>query len=126
MEGKYTLEPLMFSLAIIQRDYRQKDDAWRHIGFIPNYHLPCKEEEKETLAEKALGLFHEILTVLLEDLAVLQNEPPCLSINLFGEIVNVRLILEVALLWVTSYHKTNIVVEKRVILGVLAVSIDNA
>jgi Plavaka transposase len=96
MEGKYTLEPLMFTLAVIRRDSRQNEDAWRHMGFIPNYHVSLNEEDQEQDAEKSLALFHELLGVLLEDLVELQANPPCMTMNLFGEMVNIRLILEVA------------------------------
>ena len=96
MEGKYTLEPLMISTTVIRRDYRQKDDAWRHLGFIPNYHHVTKEEEKENGAAKSVTLFHEILGLLLGDLADLQNHPPLMTLNLFREEVNVRPILVVA------------------------------
>ena len=97
MEGKYTLEPVMFSVAVIRHDYRQQDKAWRHLGFIPNYHNGTNEEDSNDKdAEKSLSLFHELLGVLLEDLEEMQANPPLLSLNLFGEDVDIRLIIEVA------------------------------
>lgn len=96
MEGKYTLEPLMISTVIIRRDCRQKEDAWRHLGFVPNYHHGSNDEEKENDAEKSLALFHEILALLLVDLVVLQQTPPLITVNLFGEEVNIRPIIVVA------------------------------
>ena len=47
-------------------------------------------------ATRSLTLFHEIISVLLEEMKMMQENPPLLSIKLFGQLVNVRLILEVA------------------------------
>jgi hypothetical protein len=63
----------MLSLAVNRQDFQQNSKAWYHIGFIPNYHLLCKEEEKEKTTEKSLALFHELLVVLLDDLSKLQK-----------------------------------------------------
>jgi hypothetical protein len=34
MEGSYSLEPMMFSLGVLRLETREKDSAWRHLGFI--------------------------------------------------------------------------------------------
>jgi hypothetical protein len=97
IDGKYSLEPAMFSLTILKREFRENAEAWRHLGFIPQYNsLKTENEEDDTDAEARLGTFHEILSILLEDVAELQRNPPLLCLFLFGEWVNVRLILEVA------------------------------
>ena len=102
MEGKYTLEPLMFTLAALRRNVREKDDAWRHVGFIPSHHGHSKGnddgdgDDEDDDAEKKLRTFHEILSVLLADLVHLQKNPPLLCLKLFGEFVNVHVHLEVA------------------------------
>ena len=95
IEGKYTLEPLMFSTGFLRRHIRQHSDAWRHLGFIPSYHQGFGEEEEKD-AQKSLATFHEIIEVFLADLVYYQGHPPCLTLNLFGEAVDLCLILEVS------------------------------
>jgi hypothetical protein len=92
MEGSYSLEPLMFTLGVIKRTYRENDDAWRHLGFIP-----AISSGLSSSPEKSLALTHECLQILLADLAALQANPPLLTLNLFGgQKCHVRLLLEVA------------------------------
>ena len=45
MEGSYSLEPLLFTLGVIRRTYRENEDSWRHLGFIPAPFL-TKEKKK--------------------------------------------------------------------------------
>jgi hypothetical protein len=85
IDGKYTLEPLMFSTGFFRRHVRQHADAWRHLGFIPNYHQGDGEEEEKD-SQRSLATFHEILDVFLSDLVYYQQHPPCLTLNLFGKL----------------------------------------
>jgi hypothetical protein len=95
MEGSYTLEPLMFTLGVIKRTYRENADAWRHLGFLPTLKSGSKMAKFRS-PEESLALQHELLSILLADLVELQLNPPLLTLNLFGQEVNVRLILDVA------------------------------
>ena len=36
VKGKHTLEPIMFTLGIFNRHYRNKSEAWRPLGYLPN------------------------------------------------------------------------------------------
>ena len=92
MKGAYTLELMMFSLGTIHHAEQEKDDAWCHLGFIPKHSHP-----KDT-AMKNLKCYHECLGILLTDLNELQDNPPLVTLHLFGTVVNVRLVFEVAFL----------------------------
>jgi len=97
MEGSYSLEPMMFSLGILRREAREKDNAWRHLGFIPSRSEKKKQKDNAGhQAEQALAFTHECLSILLEDVVALQREPPLLTLTLFGKQYNIRLIVEVA------------------------------
>jgi hypothetical protein len=99
MQGKYTLEPVMFTLAVLRRHIREKADAWRHLGFIPKHNSGTgseDEEENEADAEERLAVYHELLSLILESLEKYQRTPPLLHIRLFGQMVHVRPIFEVA------------------------------
>lgn len=92
MEGSYSLEPFMFTLGIIKRNIRELKDAWRHLGFIPS----CTDAATKSSPEKLLQFTHECMSILLEELAKLQKEPPLVEINLFGKLSKLRLKFEVA------------------------------
>ena len=92
MEGAYTLEPMMFSLGTIHRAEREKNDACHHLGFIPKHSHP-----KDTATEN-LKRYHDCLGILLTDLNELQDNPPLVTLNVFGTVVNVGLVFEVAFL----------------------------
>lgn len=93
MEGSYSLEPFLFTLGIIRRTFRENNDSWRHLGFIPT----CSDPKTKSCAEQSLAFNHECLQLLLEDLKELQQNPPLMELELFGETCRVRLILEVAI-----------------------------
>jgi len=90
MEGAYTLEPLMFTFGIIRLTERERNDAWRHLGFIPKYSRPNASSTAN------LRCYHECVSKLLHDVKAMQDDPPLLTLNLFGEIACVRPIFEVA------------------------------
>jgi len=98
MEGSYSLEPLVFTTGILRRHIQESHDAWRHLGFIPSRTIN-KEDVKQkgtNVGEHSLSFTHECLSILLKEVVELQRNPPLLTLNLFGEVCNVRLILEVA------------------------------
>lgn len=92
MEGSYTLEPLMFSLGVIRRTAREKDGAWRHLGFIP----ACTDPSTKSSPESHLRFTHQCLSILLSDLVAHQKDPPCVQVKIFGKEYRLRLIFEVA------------------------------
>jgi len=90
MEGAYSLEPLMFTVCVLRCHVLQSEHSWRHLGFIPS------KAVKSRNGEESLVFTHQCLSILLGDLTHLQQNPPLLTLHLFGEIHRVRLILEVA------------------------------
>lgn len=102
MEGSYSLEPLMFTIGLIRQSFRENPDAWRHLGFIPSFSGYDIEEDtgeqkrKKASPEESLSFTHECMSILLKDLAELQDSPPLLTVEIFGEVCRLRLILQVA------------------------------
>jgi hypothetical protein len=91
MEGSYSLEPLMFTLGLLQRTTREKDNSWRHLGFIPCRSDKKKQKQKASLqAEQSLAFTHECISILLADVVAVQKDPPLLNLNLFGKNHNIR------------------------------------
>ena len=95
-EGSYTLEPFVFTLGIIRREIRELARAWRHAGFIPSCSSVNNGNNGSLSAEETLSFTHECLSILLEDLAYLQENPPLLKLFLFGKERKVRLLLQVS------------------------------
>ena len=81
---RYSLEPLIFSLACIKRDKREDRRAWRHMGFLPSTKSSLDAKEK-------LQSYHRSLSVILEGLRAAQQQPPLVKITLAdGVIINRR------------------------------------
>lgn len=68
---RYSLEPVLFSLAAIPREKRESRHSWRHLGFLPQQHTHSEEE-----STSSLQFYHKCLSYLLEDLKEAQNNPP--------------------------------------------------
>lgn len=102
MEGSYSLEPLMFTLGIIRRTFRENPDAWRHVGFLPSFSGYQEDDDsrntkkKKKSPEESLRFTHECMGILLQDLVDLQQTPPLVVIELFGKQYRLRLIMQVA------------------------------
>jgi len=77
---RYSLEPLIFSLACIKRDKREDRKAWRHMGFLPS-------TKKIVEAKEKLHFYHRSLSVILEGLCVAQQKPPLVKITLADGVV---------------------------------------
>ena len=87
----------MFTTAVLRQSIREKDNAWRHLGFLPcQYKGITDDGDMECSAQKSLQMHHECLSVLLHDFYGLQQSPPLLSFDFFGCKEHVRLILQVA------------------------------
>jgi Plavaka transposase len=69
-KGDLTLEPVCITLGIFNQNTRNKEEAWRIIGFIPN--LDGVSKKKLTSDEKHSD-YHALLNVVLAPLAVLQT-----------------------------------------------------
>ena len=68
-KGKHTLEPIMFTLGIFNREFRNKPEAWRPLGFIPNLdHLAPHAKTEERQAD-----YHYLLRILLSEMVSFQR-----------------------------------------------------
>ena len=74
---RYSLEPVLFSLAAIPRGHRESRHSWRHLGFIPQ--KQCNSEEDSTTS---LQFYHDCLSFLLDGLKEAQKDPPTLTVHL--------------------------------------------
>lgn len=89
---RFPLEPLMFTTTVLRREIREHASAWRHLGFIPT----CDDEVGLRSPRGTMQLFHQCLSVLLQDLVTLQSSPPTIEFSIDGVPVRRRLILPVA------------------------------
>jgi len=60
---RYSLEPVLFSLAAIPRGHRESRHSWRHLGFIPQQ---TNHSEEETIS--SLQFYHDCMFFLLDGL----------------------------------------------------------
>jgi hypothetical protein len=67
--GKHTLEPIMFTLGIFKRSFRNRDTAWRPLGYIPNLDLLAPNR---TADEKQQD-YHYCLRILFSELVAFQG-----------------------------------------------------
>jgi len=70
---RYSLEPVLFSVAAIPREQRESRHSWRHLGFIPQ---GVSSSEEETLT--SLQTYHDSLAYLMDGLRESQKKPPTL------------------------------------------------
>ncbi len=70
---RYSLEPVLFSVAAIPRQQRESRHSWRHLGFIPQ---AVSGSEEETLT--SLQTYHNSLAYLMDGLRESQKNPPTL------------------------------------------------
>ncbi len=69
---RYSLEPMLFTTAALNRESRENRRFWRHLGFIPS--SKCMEDSKDSLE-----FYHQCLTVILRGLKAAQENPPRLT-----------------------------------------------
>jgi hypothetical protein len=74
---RYSLEPVLFSLAALPREQRESRHSWRHLGFIPPRDNSCENE-----TTTSLQFYHDCLSYLLDGLRESQKNPPTVTINL--------------------------------------------
>jgi len=75
---RYSLEPIIFSLAAIPRANRESRNSWRHLGFVPQRKTTSMEDEGRTSNQ----VYHEILFFLLDGIREAQRNPPQVTIKL--------------------------------------------
>lgn len=78
MMQRHALEPVMFSLTILSRDAQQNcEQAWRHIGFIPDLDKLVGADNSTTNNQfyrgRSVRNYHKCLDVILEPLIELQK-----------------------------------------------------
>jgi hypothetical protein len=70
---RYSLEPVLFSLAAIKQEKRENRRSWRHLGFIPSTdHIEDKESH--------LQVYHNYLGAIMTGLKEAQETPPTVRI----------------------------------------------
>jgi len=74
---RYSLEPLLFTTAALNRESRENRFFWRHLGFIPS--SKSTEDSKESLQ-----FYHQCLEVILSGLKSAQHCPPLWSNKVFN------------------------------------------
>jgi hypothetical protein len=74
---RYSLEPVLFSLAAIPRVHRESRHSWRHLGFVPQ-----KQSNTEEESASLLQFYHDCLSFLMEGLKEAQENPPILTVRL--------------------------------------------
>ena len=82
---RYSLEPVLFSLASIPREQRESRHSWRHLGFVPQ---KVNTGEEDTLS--SLQFYHDCLFYLLDGLREAQKHPPIVAIKLATGITVLR------------------------------------
>ena len=65
VKGKHTLEPVMFTLGIFNRSFRNQNQAWRPLGYLPNLDQLALHQT----AEKKHQDWHHCLRIILSELA---------------------------------------------------------
>jgi Plavaka transposase len=79
---RYSLEPVLFSLAALPREQRESRHSWRHLGFVPQKHNSLEDE-----SSSSLQFYHDCLSYLIDGLREAQKNPPTVSIRLPDGIV---------------------------------------
>ena len=97
--GNIKLEPVMMTLGIFNKYTRNRENAWRTIGFIPN--LDNVSNENLTADDKADD-YHALLKVILAPLVDLQNEENVIEYVFDYNGVLYPVVLKVPILFVTG------------------------
>ena len=74
---RYSLEPVLFSVAAIPRERRESRHSWRHLGFVPQKQK-CSEDETSS----DLQFYHDCMSYLLDGLREAQKNPPTVAVKL--------------------------------------------
>lgn len=80
---RYSLEPWLFTTALLKRSAREKASTWRHLGFVPKIHGNSDGAE-------GCRMYHEFMDEILVDLKAAQKDPPVMTLNIGGRTVERR------------------------------------
>jgi hypothetical protein len=73
--GHLSLEPVYITLSIFKQKIRNRPDAWRPLGYIPNIGLMSKAESTHSMKSASkVQLYHDILTKIFGSLVDLQGK----------------------------------------------------
>ena len=76
---RYSLEPVLFSVAAIPRERRESRHSWRHLGFVPQKQH-CSDDESSS----HLQFYHDCMSYILGGLREAQTNPPIVTVKLNG------------------------------------------
>jgi hypothetical protein len=75
--GHLSLEPVYCTLSIFNQKTRNKPEAWRPLGYIPNLGLQSKAESLHGMSSsQKVQLYHDILSRILHGLCEVQQSAP--------------------------------------------------
>jgi hypothetical protein len=78
---RYSLEPVLFSLAVLSKEKREERRSWRHLGFIPS-------TDQIDDQDSSLQFYHHTLGDVLMDLKKAQTNPPTVQLVIDGHTVS--------------------------------------
>jgi hypothetical protein len=86
---RYPMEPWMFTTPLLQRCICESATSWRHLGFLPLLDHIGKSAFEElgpssTESQKKLQLYHDFLSVLLQEVKYADTKKPVMMINFGG------------------------------------------
>jgi hypothetical protein len=97
-KGKHTLEPIMFTLGIFTKEFRNKPEAWRPLGYLPNLdHVAAHD----TTLKKQMD-YHYLCRILLSELVSYQELDGINWTFNFGKNSDCRAILEIPVICLMS------------------------
>ena len=70
-KGKHTVEPVMFTTGLFNRNFRNTQFAWRPLGYLPNLDLLAPHSS----ADKKQQDYHFCLRIIMSELACYQKLP---------------------------------------------------
>jgi hypothetical protein len=100
---RYSLEPWMFTLALLRRHIRERSTSWRHLGFIPE--VDAKSTGTKLSAESKAQLYHDCLGKILEEIIYYQRNPPIQEVR-FGSVTR-SLKLKLSVAFIIGDQKSN-------------------
>ena len=79
---RQSIEPVTFTLGIFDRKTRNRAEAWRTLGYMENLGNAEKSQKKKYNSKMKLEDYHYILSVLFQDVKVMQGENGGFRFNL--------------------------------------------
>jgi hypothetical protein len=97
--GHLSLEPVYFTLSFFNKKTRNRPEAWRPLGSIPNIGLMSKAESTHAMKSSAkVQLHHDIISKIFGSLVDLQGKEGGLPYQFFyrGKMYNALLLFPLA------------------------------